>query len=1186
MRKLLIVLMVIAMTVFAANNAILDASKITGYKIQSDTDSYLDIDFTIKDINISEVITEKGVFSSVTIDNGYITMEAGSPALPAMHEMIAMPYGATPEVEVISYDSKIYKLSELGISNKIIPAQPSYSKSSKPEDRVFVYNESAYTASKFNDDAIAVVSKSGTMRGVGVGVLKVYPFKYNPTAGTIEVYNNLKVRVNYVNADPRAEEIKTEAYSPYFESAYSSMINYKPSTAKADLMNWPVTYLIVASSGLNGNADLQRFIDWKTEKGFNVIVNYVTSATTIFDNDVWVEQQWNTLNPKPSFVLLVGDEDGTFVVEAQDNPSLGSAQSVSISDLVYGVIGTTGSSNRIPSMYVGRFSVRSAAELTAQVDKTIWYEKEQFTTSYNLNYLTRPLGVAGVDASFSASHGDPHISYGWTYYFTSANGMANNHYYLSDTSDNSTTEAEIVAFISAGANFYNYTAHGMPTYFAEPEFTITDINGLNNANEYPLVVGNCCLTNSFGEVECFGEAWLNAADEGGIGYIGASMNTYWDEDLAMGVGIGDASVQNTNPPDLDIANPGMYDGVMELDYSSQASIKHVGLMAVENSGSGYTDAYWSSYHLMGDPSVQIFFGIPSDATASYDGVMAPGATSFAVNTDPGAYIGMTDQSGNLHGAARADGSGVANVTITPYTVGDEVNIVITNQFKKPYFATIMCTGSTGGTFSQSTSSLGFGSLDIGASNTLQFTISNSHNDEYLMGDITTIAGYIVTLAAKGDVKDVKNVMSYSVGPNSSKTFDLKFEPASGGAFNGNITITSTDTNHATETIAVTGTCIVPDITAPADVSASAAPGNSVIKNFNIANDDAGSLDYNIAINYTSGKDIKATGGPDTYGYKWKDSDEADGPVYNWVEINGDGTGLGLGDDGEASGLNLGFTFNYYGIDYTTIDVGANGAATFTPGGAIDWQNPTIPSADAPDAILAAFWDDLNPTSGGEIYYYSDVANNRFIIEWDGVYEYGTGGLPMTFEIILYESGKIVYQYKDMSGVLDECTIGIEDHNGTDGNLVVNLAPYVKNNLAIQFQATPEWLSLDNTSGTIAGNSSLQIAATCDATELELGVYTADLTVTTNDPDEPTTIIPVTFTVSNIVTPGITENVVTSIVGTNLVIDWWVAADATSYDVYSSDDPYGTFTFVANVATNQYTVAADQAKLFYYIISKN
>ncbi|MBN2884269.1 MAG: C10 family peptidase, partial [Clostridia bacterium] len=69
-------------------------------------------------------------------------------------------------------------------------------------------------------------------------------------------------------------------------------------------------------------------------------------------------------------------------------------------------------------------------------------------------------------------------------------------------------------------------------------------------------------------------------------------------------------------------------------------------------------------------------------------------------------------------------------------------------------------------------------------------------------------------------------------------------------------------------------------------------------------------------------------------------------------------------------------------------------------------------------------------------------------------------------------------------------------------------------------------------------------------------------------------------------PAVPANIVTSISGADLIIDWDVSADATGYDVYSSDDPYGTFTLEASVGTNQYTVAADQAKLFYYIVATN
>ncbi|MCK4980624.1 MAG: hypothetical protein KAS62_09515, partial [Candidatus Delongbacteria bacterium] len=513
-----------------------------------------------------------------------------------------------------------------------------------------------------------------------------------------------------------------------------------------------------------------------------------------------------------------------------------------------------------------------------------------------------------------------------------------------------------------------------------------------------------------------------------------------------------------------------------------------------------------------------------------------------------------------------------------FAVASDVTVTVTGFNLETEQSVMMVTGDLGGTFSLDNSSLSYGNVTVNGNSTLQFTITNSHNSETIVGDITTITGYTVANAAK-------NTLGYAVPTNSSKTFDLVFTPTAQTTYSGNITITSSDPAHDPEYIAVTGTCVVPDIDIPIDLSASTAPETSVIKNFDIDNLAAGTLDYSIAINYTSGKDIKASGGPDTYGYKWKDSDEIGGPVYNWVEINGSGTALGLSDDGESAALNLGFTFNYYGVDYTTIVVSSNGAASLTETD-VTYNNTNIPTGSGEKAILAPFWDDLNPTSGGEVYYYADGANNRFIIEWDGVVDYGST-TPNTFQIILTDNGKILYQYKDMQGDLVGCTVGIGDHTGADGNLVVANAAYLKNNLAVEFGATPEWLSLDATTGSIAGSGTDVIAATCDAAGLELGVYTADIIISSNDPDESTKILPVTFTVSDAVLPP--ENpATTTVTATEANLSWDAVAGATIYYIYRSTDPYSGFVQIGTSATPDYqdSDVTGSNKYFYYITADN
>jgi len=58
-----------------------------------------------------------------------------------------------------------------------------------------------------------------------------------------------------------------------------------------------------------------------------------------------------------------------------------------------------------------------------------------------------------------------------------------------------------------------------------------------------------------------------------------------------------------------------------------------------------------------------------------------------------------------------------------------------------------------------------------------------------------------------------------------------------------------------------------------------------------------------------------------------------------------------------------------------------------------------------------------------------------------------------------------------------------------------------------------WLSLDHDNGTVAASETDQIEVTFDATDMELGTYTAELNLGSDDPDLPSVIVPVTLIVS-------------------------------------------------------------------------
>ena len=65
-----------------------------------------------------------------------------------------------------------------------------------------------------------------------------------------------------------------------------------------------------------------------------------------------------------------------------------------------------------------------------------------------------------------------------------------------------------------------------------------------------------------------------------------------------------------------------------------------------------------------------------------------------------------------------------------------------------------------------------------------------------------------------------------------------------------------------------------------------------------------------------------------------------------------------------------------------------------------------------------------------------------------------------------------------------------------------------------------------------------------------------------------------------------QNITTAIVGPNIELSWDSVASATSYRIYGSDDPYGTFTNIGTSGTTTWDQPYDDSKKFYYVVAVN
>lgn len=181
--------------------------------------------------------------------------------------------------------------------------------------------------------------------------------------------------------------------------------------------------------------------------------------------------------------------------------------------------------------------------------------------------------------------------------------------------------------------------------------------------------------------------------------------------------------------------------------------------------------------------------------------------------------------------------------------------------------------------------------------------------------------------------------------------------------------------------------------------------------------------------------VPTVGGPDAFGYSWIDSRDAQGPIFDFIDISSIGDEAGLGDDDYASLIVMPFTFNYYGINYNLMSIGSNGTLYFEDS-YLGRENDCIPQNTGylPQTFVALYWDDLDPSAAGEVYYAaSGVEPDRtFIVQWEGVAHFGSSE-TLTAQVVFFEgSNNILMQFDDPSGLAGaSATVGIQSE-GLDG----------------------------------------------------------------------------------------------------------------------------------------------------------
>lgn len=607
--------------------------------------------------------------------------KVGEADLPTYNCLIEVPFCSDIKIKETVVAKETISLKN---GYKIYPKQPSQSKQN--EEIPFVIDDNYYSRNSFGESGIAQIEVLGVMNGVRLARLSICPIRYNPSANQIEHIKQVDLEISFVNPDmEKTNKAKGKLNKSFSQFLGNKVVNFNKSTGAssfANPMNRPFKMLILSSPIFR--EELQVFIQWKKEQGFEIVELYtdeIGSTETAIKN--YLANLWESSDePFADYLLICGDTGQVPACAGVHMYYSGDSQPT---DLYYAEY--TG--DILPDVFYGRFSATTATQMRNIIEKTIKYEKYGFE---NDEYLNGVLLVGGKETSGNApTCVNGHLNY-VKQYFTAVDTAI----YYNPSSANYTSE--IKQKMNEGRAWINYSAHCDETGWSNPSFDKTDVGQMTNTGKYSFFINNCCLSSKYDVAECFGEKLLRAENKGAVGVIGGSNYTYWGEDFYWAIGAKSITLN----PNYNSNKLGSYDRFFHThgedfseSYISAGEIVVAGNLAVTSSGSDLIGYYWEIYNLLGDPSLIPHVGVGEEFEVELPELLSLGESELSLENLPAyTYVGVSIE-GELLGAAQANNEGAVTINFESINEVSYIKVVLTNQFYKTKIDSILVSPSEG-----------------------------------------------------------------------------------------------------------------------------------------------------------------------------------------------------------------------------------------------------------------------------------------------------------------------------------------------------------------------------------------------------------------------------------------------------------------------------------------------------------
>ena len=1074
--------------------------------ILSDNANSTVIKIDISGFDLRKIISDGNTYENIDLLSEITTAEPGSPEIPYISKVLAIPDRGDVSVEIIETgDLYVYKDIHLPAAR-----ESWYEGMPKPPRKE---NKAIFSSNNIYPSAYAKVEKPFIFRDFRLARVSVYPVRYLPGRNELRVVSSLTIKINYNSKKEGVNEKTTpkKAIAPSFAKLYRSFI---------------FNYDRVLESRYNGREDgrevilcimpdefvesFQPYAEWKRQSGTDVHVTKFSDIGANANNPQIIKDHiadaYHNWEYPPTYVLIVGD-DGVF-----PKKTVTYDYSFANDDFFVEIDGD----DFFPEMMIGRFTNQGDYRMQVLINKAMKYEKEPYTAE--TDWFKK-----GICCSNNA-----YASQVATKRFTARVMMEDGGFTSVDTlmSDgewgNGCTMdlGDIKNAINEGRSYLNYRGEGWSDGWSAScyYFSVSDVSTLNNGEKLTFVTSIGCGVAMFDSPEgnCFGEEWLQLGSltslRGAVAFVGPTSNTHTTYNNKI--------------------DKGIYVGMFRegMDTPGEALLRGKLYMYNYFGDDSWVEYQYRVFTVLGDPSVHIWKDIPENINVSYTSsipvgfsqqeftvtyvssglpvtnaeICLSGEDVFATGRTNDEGVAILDvQAGSpeeitvtVRGGTVIPWQGTAQIVQTDEHVGPETPPAITdidgnmNGLLNPNEnGTITFTLKNWGTQTaenvQGTISIdasdhadvvtndpvSFGNLAPGASSTgdaLQFYI----HDDCPVGQIVTIHFHVTSNNSSWDYQYMIEIAGcslryrgYIVKDDESEEPNFRLDP--GETARLFLKIKNTGSDEAPNVFGILRSddpyiTIVDSVGSFGNVPVDGEKIND--ENYYIVDIDAacptnyeagfslklktygGSYSYQTIRQFTLPIGMPEPGdftGPDAYGYyAYSDKDTLfeQAPVYDWKEVQGIGTYIPLPQNQSdyTKTVSLPFNFKYYGQNYDHVRISTDGWIAFGSGTQTAPVNYSLPHEDNVNCMVAPFWDDLyNVEMGGwgQIYYYNDASNHRFIIEWNEImHNSGYDPAYETFEVILLDpvyyntptgDGEIIFQYKHV-GKRDGNTIGIEN----------------------------------------------------------------------------------------------------------------------------------------------------------------